>query len=192
MPSRFPKRHGPTAGRHQGGGDPRLASISPRTLLASILADCQRACRAPGRPHVMVSLDVSDRHDLPLPVDAALLRRAVEPLIRRALESAAVGDREGDYTSFREVTVTGVDLGDAFEIEVADSGPSLSPGLRHWLAGGTADADEPAPEDAGFALIAARTAAARVDGTLHAAACPEGGVAVTLRLPRRLARRLVA
>lgn len=187
----FPYRHGSPV-RHPRAADPHLTTVSPRILLSSILAECQRAYRAPGRPSVAVNLDVSERHDLPLAVDAALLRRAVEPLVRRALESAAVGDRDGDGPALREVTVTGVDLGDAFEIEVADSGPSLSPGLRHWLAGGTADIDGTAPEDAGFALIAARTAAARIDGVLHAAACPEGGVAVTLRLPRRLARRLVA
>jgi sensor histidine kinase regulating citrate/malate metabolism len=187
----LPYRHGST-GRHPRTGDPHLTSVSPRSLLSSILSECQRACRAAGRPSVAVNLDVSARHDLPLAVDAALLRRAVEPLVRRALESAAAGDPDGDGPTLREVTVTGVDLGDAFEIEVADSGPSLSPGLRHWLAGGTADVDGTAPEDAGFALIAARTAAARIDGVLHAAACPEGGVAVTLRLPRRLARRLVA
>jgi Ca2+-transporting ATPase len=44
----------------------------------------------------------------------------------------------------------------------------------------------------GLALAAVRAAAARIDGTLHAANCPEGGVAITLRLPRRQAQRLAA
>lgn len=188
----FPHRRGSTSGRDTSAGEPRLSSVSPRGLLSSILADCQRASHAPGRPTVSVRLDVSERHDVPLSADAALLRRAVEPLVRRAIESAAAGAREGAGPACREVIITGVDLGDAFEIEVADSGPALSAGLRLWLGGAAAAVDDTAPEDAGFALIAARTAAARIGGTLHAAACPEGGVAVTLRLPRRLARRLVA
>jgi len=90
--------------------------------------------------------------------------------------------------------VTSVDVGDAIEIEVADSGPSLSVGVRNWLnqtAPGSTESDS-IPADAGFALAAVRAAAARIQGTLNAANCPEGGVAITLRLPRRQAQRLAA
>ena len=94
----------------------------------------------------------------------------------------------------REVIVTSVDVGSAIEIEVADSGPSLSEGVRRWLNQAMQSSAEVgfAPEGAGLALAAIRAAVARINGTLHAANCPEGGVAITLSLPRLQSQRLAA
>lgn len=163
-------------------------------LVSSILADQTRARRVPGRPPLAVTLDVSQQHEQSLVADATLLRRALEPLIRRAVESAAQIDATRESPVVREVIVTSVDLGDAIEIEVADSGPALSDQVRKWLGEtGRGPHDQSVmPEGTGLALAAVRAAVARIGGTLHAANCPDGGVAITLRLPRRQSQRLAA
>jgi len=140
------------------------------------------------------TLDVSLHHEQALLAEPALIRRAVEPLIRRAFESAAQPHDSREPMAIREVVVTSVDVGDAIEIEVADSGPALSDSVRTWLNDSANGLHGPnaTPEGTGLAIAAVRAAAARIDGTLHAANCPEGGVAITLRLPRRQAQRLAA
>jgi len=163
-------------------------------LLATILSDCSRARRDQGRMPLTVTLDVPRHHEQSLLADPTLVRRALEPLLRRALESAAAPVAGRESPVLREVIVTSVDVGDAIEIEVADSGPSLSEGVRGWLNQSTQSSGAAgfAPEGAGLALSAVRAAVARIHGTLHAANCPEGGVAITLRLPRRQSQRLAA
>ncbi len=165
-----------------------------QSLFAAILTDCARGRRDQGRPPLAATLDVVWHHEQSLLADPALVRRALEPLIRRAFESASetVAGRESPV--FREVIITSVDVGDAIEIEVADSGPSLSEGVRRWLNQSTQSSAETGftPEGAGLALAAVRAAVARINGTLHAANCPEGGVAITLRLPRLQSQRLAA
>ena len=88
--------------------------------------------------------------------------------------SAALG---GGLRLERQVAVLVRDgvvlLADAIEVEVADSGPVLSVVERAWL-------DRQS------------TRAARLGGTLEVRACPEGGTALTLRLPRRLTERRAA
>jgi C4-dicarboxylate-specific signal transduction histidine kinase len=166
----------------------------PQGLLAKILADCARARREQGRPPLAATLDVATHHEQALVADPTLVRRVLEPLIRRAMESAAEADATCESPVVREVVVTSIDVGSAIEIEVADSGPALPDPVRRWL-NETADsfhASSIAPDGAGLALAAIRAAAARIDGTLSAANCPEGGVAITLRLPRRQAQRLAA
>ena len=163
-------------------------------LLATILADCARVRREQGRPPLAATLDVATHHEQALVADPTLVRRVLEPLIRRAMESAAEADANGESPVVREVVVTSVDVGSAIEIEVADSGPALPEPVRKWL-NDTADgihASSITPDGAGLALAAVRAAATRIAGTLSAANCPEGGVAITLRLPRRQAQRLAA
>ena len=163
-------------------------------LLATILADCARNRREQGRPPLPATLDVATHHEQALVADPTLVRRVLEPLIRRAMESAAEADPNGDSPVVREVVVTSIDLGSAIEIEVADSGPALSASVRRWLNETANGLHAPSitPDGAGLALAAVRAAAARIDGTLSAANCPEGGVAITVRLPRRQAQRLAA
>ena len=163
-------------------------------LIASILADCTRVRREQGRPSVTATLDVAPQHEQTLAADSTLVRRVLEPLIRRAMESAAQPQPRSDVPVVGEVVVTSVDVGSAIEIEVADSGPSLPDAVRTWLNETTDGPCSPGatPDGTGLALAAVRAAAARIDGTLSVANCPEGGVAITLRLPRRQARRLAA
>jgi len=189
-------RHARSATVDRGLSPPVSLSCQPaqQGLLSAILAECARVRREQGRPPLSARLDVSPHHEQSVLADPSLVRRAVEPLIRRAFESAAEPVARDAVPVVREVIVTSVDVGDAIEIEVADSGPSLSVGVRNWLnqtAPGSTESDS-IPADAGFALAAARAAAARIHGTLNAANCPEGGVAITLRLPRRQAQRLAA
>jgi signal transduction histidine kinase len=162
------------------------AGASLRDLLASIVSDCNRFARERGLPTVAVTLDAPAGQLVP--AAAAPLHRLLDALVRRAVESAAGAGRVGDAPLVREVLVTSVDVDDAVEIEVADTGAGLPRDVRDWLAGRI---DE-APAGAGLALAAVRAVADRIGGTLAAVDCPEGGAAVTLRLPRRQAGRLAA
>lgn len=163
-------------------------------LLSSIVADCARVRREQGRPPLAATLDVSPHHEEALVAELSLVRRVLEPLIRRAMESATQPDETRDVPVVREVVVTSIDVGSAIDIEVSDSGPALPESVRRWLNDSTngLDAHGIDPVGAGLALAAVRAAAARIGGTLHAANCPEGGVAITLRLPRRQSQRLAA
>ena len=181
-------QHRRSASLHSQHGPPSQG------LLAKILADCARVRREQGRPSLAATLDVATHHEQALLADPTLVRRVLEPLIRRAMESATEPDATRESPVVREVVVTSIDVGSAIEIEVADSGPALPDPVRRWL-NETADgfhASSIVPDGAGLALAAIRAAAARIDGTLSAANCPEGGVAITLRLPRREAQRLAA
>jgi len=169
-------------------------ALPPSGLLASVLSECVRVRREQGRPAVTATLDVCRHHEQFLSADLSLVRRALEPLVRRAFESAAKPVAAGEVPVVPEVIITSVDVGDAIEIEVADSGPPLSDPVKMWLGETTADRCEPSapPEGAGLVLAAVRAATARIGGTLHATNCPDGGVAITLRLTRRQSQRQVA
>ena len=176
------------------------SSLHSQGLLSTILADCVRVRREQGHLPVAATLDVSPDHEQALLTEPSSIRRALELLIRRAFESATQPHDSREPLVLREVVVTSIDVGDAIEIEVADSGPALSDPVRKWLndparndhAFNSLRASGDTPEGAGLALAAVRAATARIDGTLRAANCPEGGVAITLRLPRRQAQRLAA
>jgi C4-dicarboxylate-specific signal transduction histidine kinase len=189
----------PSFDHHRSSTRHSHAPLHSQGLLSTILADCVRVRREQGRLPVAVTLDVSPHHEQALLAESTSIRRALELLIRRAFESATQPDSR-QRLSIREVVVTSIDVGDAIEIEVADSGPSLSDPVRKWLNGPAGNdparkglhAPGDTPEGAGLALAAVRAAAARIDCTLRAANCPEGGVAITLRLPCRQAQRLAA
>jgi signal transduction histidine kinase len=119
-------------------------------------------------PGVRLSCDVDP--GIGMHVNPQLLTRVLETLVRQAAEAAAVRDPHSDLPPLREVVVTAVDTPAGLEIEVADSGA--------------------AREAACPAEVAAL--AARLGGSLAVAACPEGGMAVTLSLPRRRAQGMAA
>lgn len=132
-------------------------------LLETLAADVVAARAAACRPPVRVTLDVASGRQSP--VDVGSLRDAIRQLLDAACEAA-----EAAPPRLREVVVTCVDTGRGLEIEVADSG------------GG------PVCE----AVATAREAVSRLGGSLASAACPEGGVAVTLCLPHRRLRSKAA
>jgi sensor histidine kinase regulating citrate/malate metabolism len=162
---------------------------SPRDLVEPLFAEAARGCRAAGLVPPRAGLEVIGERGIDS--DPRLVRGVLGPLVRRAFTAAAHAAEPSDAPPIREVLVTSVDLGDAIEIEVADSGPWLAEPARAWLAAPSSRRDA-APEHVGLALAAAVAAAERIGGTLTATNCPEGGVAVTLRLPRRQSRRMAA
>ena len=156
--------------------EPRLLPmVPPRGLLESIVAEVQsdRHAAAPAeKQECRVVLDVADRHVLQ--VDPTAIREILTVLLSNALANAA-HTPPSEMPVAREVVVTSIEYADAIEIEVADSGPLCPPT--------TADA---IPEPAIQRLLD------QVGGRLTTAACPEGGRALTLRLPHRRLRRMAA
>ena len=124
------------------------------SLLESLAAEVTAERRARGLAPVTMTLDASAGRVAPTDIDT--LREVVAPLLAAACEAAASAPPR-----LREVVVTTVDTGSCLEIEVADSGLGTAPA----------------------ALAAAGPALARLGGTIACARCPDGGLAVTLRLP---------
>jgi len=137
------------------------AGLAPllRSLVADLVADRHRR----GLPAVRIELDVASDHTLP--AEPATIRAGLAPLLAAACDAAARGPAGGG-PRLHEVLITLVETAAGLELEVADSGPG--------------PAGIPAA-----AVAAARQFASRCGGDVHLAACPEGGAAVTLRLPRR-------
>jgi hypothetical protein len=105
-----------------------------------------------------------------LQVDPATVRDILASLLLRAFENAARPSGSSDAPQVREIVITSVEHAAAIELEVADSGPPA----------------DHVSDDSLAPLVAA------VGGELSVAACPEGGRAVTLRLPHRRLRRRAA
>jgi len=154
------------------GDEPRiLPMVPPRGLLESILDEVCAERRGRGLPTCTVTLDVADRHVLQ--VDPPTIRDVLRALLARALENAQHADAKSDGPAVHEVVVTSIEHADSIEIEIADSGPVSTPA----------------------AVIADSKLQGLLDiigGKLTAASCPEGGSALTVRLPHRRLRRLAA
>ena len=146
-----------------------------RRLIEDLVAEAAAERRTRSLPSVPVEIDIAEGHATAF--DADSLRAVLLPLLRAACQSAALArGAASDRRRFSEVVVTSVDTGTAIEIEVADSAPE--------------SADEfPAMA---LALTKARAFAERCGGQVALAACPEGGLAVTLRIPQRRARGMAA
>lgn len=136
-------------------------------LLAPLAAEITAGRRHRGQPLVGITLD-ADAGQVAAS-DAGPLRDLLRLLVESACEAAAAAPLR-----LREVVVTTVVGPGGLEIEVADSGPD------------TADAK------AGLRIAAAGSLVERLSGTLACRACPEGGLAVTLHLPRRNLQRQAA
>lgn len=155
----------------RGGGEPTQL----RRLIDDLVAEAAAERQARALPSVPVEIDVAEGHATAIGTET--LRAALLPLLRAACQSAALARGAASARRrFSEVVVTSVDTGTAIEIEVADSA--------------TESADDfPAMA---LALNKARAFADRCGGQVALTACPEGGLAVTLRLPHRRARGLAA
>lgn len=110
-----------------------------------------------------------------LDADREMIRRAVLNLVLNALDAMPHGG---------ELVITSYDGPNAFELEVADSGPGLREEDKPRLfepfystkATGT-----------GLGLAIVYRVAEAHGGTVVASNCPEGGAAFTIRIPRRRA-----
>lgn len=148
------------------GDEPRILALrsvaAVGDLVATAVTMARRDC-----PAVRIICDVDPR--LAAVGDPRLFGRLLADLVQQAALAAVIPDPHSDLPPLREVVITAVETGAAVEIEVADSGAT-----RRGVSGDL------------------EAVAARLGGTLGIAACPEGGTAVTLRLPRGLRRRMAA
>ncbi|MFM1903158.1 MAG: hypothetical protein RLZZ440_1058 [Planctomycetota bacterium] len=146
-----------------------------RRLIEGLVAEAAEERRARSLPAVAIEIDVADGHATA--IDADLLRAGLLPLIRAACQASALAARGDRSRRPGEVVVTSIDSGVALEVEVADSGSAR-------------------PEDCPAATVAAlgkaRACIEHCGGGIDLAACPEGGLAVTLRIPHRRVRGLAA
>lgn len=130
---------------------------------------------------VVQSLELSSNHppidilvdiptDLPIRGDRALLRRAIENLM---LSAVAAMPRGGTLVA------TSAAVDGEIELEIADTGPSLSDQARSHVFDPCGNGER----GTGWAMALVRHVAELHHGSVFAANCPEGGVALTLRLP---------
>ena len=165
---------------------------SPRGLLEAVVAEQSQARRERGLPPFTVDLDVAEEHFVQ--ADPALIRRVFAALLANAMDASDRDTSVREVPRLREIVVTSVASADAIEIEVADSGPGLPARVKARLFDrqSTTAPDAAGPDLSGAWLAEVRTIVERLGGTLHAADCPDGGAAFTLRLPHRRARRMAA
>jgi hypothetical protein len=157
----------PNTQRHTLDARPQILTLRGEAALADHV---MRAAEAARRhcPGVRLVCDVDP--GIHMHGDPQLVGRLLESLMQRGCEAASQRDPHSDLPPLREVVVTVVDTAAGVEIEVADSGAHRTTACPADLA----------------------ALAARLGGSLAIAACPEGGMAVTLRLPRRRAQGMAA
>ncbi len=109
-----------------------------------------------------------------------LIRRAVEHLMLGAIAAMPNGGSLWATSAAGPNTV---------ELEIADSGPTLSDDARRHAFDSSGDTERGA---AGWELAMVYHIAQIHGGSVTAANCPEGGVAFTLRIPRRAALEAAA
>jgi len=136
---------------------PALLPGTARALVADLLAGADLTAADGGT--LALDLDVPDA--TPLPLDRETTRRLLAPLLARALDGARRDPR--GHRRGHGVTITVVPYPNAVEIEFADSGPPA--------------------DDAGAGLADLRRRATALGGSLVVLDCPDGGTAVTVRLP---------
>lgn len=152
--------------------EPRIIPLRPARDPAWFHAAVSRLAAAVRErvPAVSVSLDVTEAHAPE--ADAPAVAGPLGRLLEAACAAAAAPAPRGESPTLREVVVTTIDTGDAVEIEVADSAADAS---RQRAA-----------------VAELRSVVERAGWGLSLAACPDGGTAVTLRIPRRRGRSLAA
>lgn len=148
----------------QGRHSGSRGSVAP--ILGAIL-ERQQAAHGPG---IRITFDTSGGHDLD--ADPTLVRDLLEPIVAAAFAAATGPHDASDGPSLREVDITVVSTAESLEVEIADSGAARPAADRM-------------PE--GIADLAFRCGA-----EIAAASCAAGGTAVTVRFPRRIARRQAA
>jgi signal transduction histidine kinase len=138
-----------------------------RDLVEEVCRSLAATCNRQG---IDVCIDVPA--DLAVAGDQKLIRRAVECLMERAMAAMPDG---GALLATSAAGPEGV------ELEIADTGPSLSDEDRRHVFDSSASVLH-GMADWDMAMV--RHVAEVHGGSVTAANCPEGGVALTLRIPR--------
>jgi hypothetical protein len=153
---------GPGSGDDREADDRRVLPLRPAagrslvTLLDAVVAEVAAEREAAGLPSVSIVLDAAGSRIESASLD--VVRASLSSLVAAAADAAATA-----MPRLREVVITALDTTGGLEIEVADSGPGVLPA----------------------AVAAVCPAVERIGGTVAWRGCPEGGLAVTLRLPHR-------
>ena len=118
--------------------------------------------------------------NLVVTADRAMIRRAVEHLMLGAIAAMPDGG---------SLLATSAAGPDAVELEIADTGPTLSDDARRHAFDPSGTTERGA---SGWEMAMVRRIAETHGGSVTAANCPDGGVAFTLRIPRRAALEAAA
>ena len=146
------------------------------SIVDRVVSDLQRQHADTGvpLPRVVVDVPCSQRFEGDAVALADLLSFWLQDAVRAAAGNAAMARTA-------EVLVTSVEYPDCVEIEIADSGPSLAE--RQGLGGGVVGRVH---ESVQQKLLD------QVCGDVRLDDCAEGGVAVTLRVPKAVSQRMAA
>lgn len=167
----------PAPGRaHAVGTLGTTVPVPARLVVETLVAEVMAGDAGP----VTVTIDMP--HTLLLAADEATLRRILLPLVARSVDITRRERQPGNRRG--EVLITAVEYPGAIEIELADSGPGLDD--RDLVAFGPRASGRPTV-GADAALVAAARMARAAGGTLTAVNCPDGGAALTFRLPTQAA-----
>ena len=145
-------------------------------VVADVVSDLQRHHAHTGVPLPHVAVDVPRAHKFD--GNVAVLKELLSVWLRDAVRAAA-GNAAMARTA--EVLVTSVEYPDCVEIEIADSGPSLAE--RQGLGGGVVGRVH---------VSVQQNLLDQVRGDVRLDDCAEGGVAVTLRVPKAVSQRMAA
>lgn len=146
-----------------------------RTLVEEVAQSLAPKCKAPA---IEITLDIPS--NLRVTADPALIRRAVEHLMLGAIAAMPNGG---------SLLATSAAGRDAIELEIADTGATLSDNGRHHAFDPSGTTERGA---SGWDLAMVRRIAEIHGGKATVANCPDGGVAFTLRIPRRAALEAAA
>ena len=126
--------------------------------------------------------------EMVLDIPANLMATANRGLIRRAVEHLMLGAIAA-MPNGGSLWATSAAGPDAVELEIADTGPTLSDEARRRVFDSSGATERGA---SGWELAMVYHIAKIHGGSVTAANCPEGGGALTLRLPRRAALEAAA
>ncbi|MFZ1932990.1 MAG: HAMP domain-containing sensor histidine kinase [Thermoguttaceae bacterium] len=147
--------------------------------LCELVGEVAQSLAAPCKDRsIEVILDVPA--NLTATGNRGLIRRAIEHLMLGAIAAMPKGG---------SLWVTSAAGPNVIELEVADTGPTLSDEARRHAFDSPGDTERGA---SGWELAMVYHIAKIHGGSVTAANCPEGGVAFTLRIPRRAALEAAA
>jgi signal transduction histidine kinase len=151
--------------------DPQWQTFVVGDLVEEI---CQSLSPQLEAQRIDVDLDVPP-HTL-LTADREMIRRALLNLVLNAIDAMPEGG---------ELVITSFDGRNGFELEVADSGPGLS---EEQMRRAFEPFYSTKQNGTGLGLAIVYHVAEAHGGTVTAMNCPQGGAAVTIRIPRRTMR----